>query len=87
MGIAAGIAKAQAELGYPMNVVEGLRIAAVSAAQIAAISHQRFSGAYDDGRRIPAHRPRARPRRHREPRQTARETFSPLINSMCAGQL
>lgn len=32
MGIAAGIAKAQAELGYPMNVVEGLRIAGVGAA-------------------------------------------------------
>lgn len=54
MGIAAGIAKANAELSYPMNIVEGVRIAAVGAAQIAAISQQRFSGAYDDGRRIPA---------------------------------
>lgn len=54
MGIAAGIAKANAELSYPMNIVEGVRIAAVGATQIAAISQQRFSGAYDDGGRIPA---------------------------------
>lgn len=87
MGIAAGIAKANAELGYPMNIVEGLRIAAVGAARIAAISQQRFSGAYHDGRRIPAHRRRLRPRHHREPRQAVRETVCPLINSMCAGQL
>lgn len=53
MGIAAGIAKANAELSYPMNIVEGVRIAEVGAAQIAAISQQRFSGAYDDGRCIP----------------------------------
>ncbi|WP_454259644.1 hypothetical protein [Pseudoxanthomonas mexicana] len=54
MGIAAGIAKANAELSYPMNIIEGVRIAAVGATQIAAISQQRFSGAYDDGGRIPA---------------------------------
>ncbi|TBV74219.1 hypothetical protein [Pseudoxanthomonas winnipegensis] len=54
MGIAVGLAKANAELNYPINVVEGLRIAAAGAAQIAAISQQRFSGAYGDGRRIPA---------------------------------
>lgn len=37
-----------------MNIIEGVRIAAVGATQIAAISQQRFSGAYDDGGRIPA---------------------------------
>ncbi len=53
MGMAAGIMEAQ-KLTYPMNIVESIRIGALGAMQIASISSQRFSGAYDKGGRIPA---------------------------------
>lgn len=53
MSTASGIMKAQ-ELGYPMNIVESIRIGALGAMQLAAISSQRFAGAYDKGGRIPA---------------------------------
>lgn len=53
MSMASGIMKAQ-ELGYPMNIVESIRIGALGATQIAAIQSQRFAGAYDEGGRIPA---------------------------------
>lgn len=53
MGIASGISEAQ-KLGYPMNIVEGIRVAAVGAVQIASIQSQKFSGAYDKGGFIPS---------------------------------
>lgn len=91
MGIATGIAKANAELSYPMNIVEGVRIAAVGAAQIAAISQQRFSSAYDDGRRIPAVQfgivgERGPATTESQDKRFARPSAH-WINSMCAGQL
>lgn len=48
MGIAAGISEAQ-KLPYPQNWVEGIRVAALGAVQIATIKGQKFSGAYDKG--------------------------------------
>lgn len=53
ISIATGISKAQ-ELGYPMNIFESVRVAAVGAAQIATIKSQKYAGAYDEGGDIPA---------------------------------
>jgi hypothetical protein len=53
MGVATGISKAQ-ELGFPMNIFESIRVAAVGAVQLATIRSQTFSGAYDKGGFIPA---------------------------------
>lgn len=53
ISIATGISKAQ-ELGYPMNIIESVRVAAVGAAQIATIKGQKYAGAYDEGGQIPA---------------------------------
>lgn len=53
ISIATGIAKAQ-ELGYPMNIMESIRVAAVGAAQIATIKSQKYAGEYDQGGQIPA---------------------------------
>lgn len=53
MSTAAGIMKAQ-EQGYPLNIVESIRIGALGAVQLAAISSQKFAGAYDKGGRIPS---------------------------------
>lgn len=53
ISIATGISKAQ-ELGYPMNIFESVRVAAVGAAQIATIKSQKYAGAYDQGGQIPA---------------------------------
>lgn len=55
ISIATGISKAQ-ELGYPMNIFESVRVAAVGAAQIGAIKSQQYAGAYDQGGQIPAGR-------------------------------
>jgi hypothetical protein len=53
MSMAAGIMKAQ-ELGAPLSYIETAKIAALGAVQIATIAGQQFSGAHDDGGRIPA---------------------------------
>lgn len=53
MSIATGIAKAQ-ELGFPANLAEMARVAAVGAQVLATISSSNFAGAYDQGGRIPA---------------------------------
>lgn len=53
MSIASGVAKAQ-ELGPPLSYVQMAAVAAIGATQIATISSQKFSGAYDGGGRIPA---------------------------------
>lgn len=53
MSIATGIAKAQ-ELGFPANLAEMARVAAVGAQVLATISSSNFAGAYDEGGRIPA---------------------------------
>lgn len=54
MSTAAGIMKANADTPYPMNIVEGIRIAALGAVQLATVSGAQYSGAYDKGGRIPA---------------------------------
>ncbi len=53
MSISTGLAKAQ-ELGFPANLAEMARVAATGASIIAQIQGQNFSGAYDDGGKIPA---------------------------------
>lgn len=53
MSISTGIAKAQ-ELGFPANLAEMARVAAVGVSAIGNINSSNFSGAYDKGGRIPA---------------------------------
>lgn len=53
MSIATGLAKAQ-ELGFPANLAEMARVAATGASILAQINSANFSGAYDEGGRIPA---------------------------------
>lgn len=52
MDVASGIAAAQ-KLSYPMNIIEGIRVAAVGATQIAAIRSASYTE-HDQGGRIPA---------------------------------
>lgn len=56
MSTQAAVMKAYADptLMYPMNIVASVAAAAKGAASVAAIAQQKFSGAYDDGGRIPA---------------------------------
>lgn len=54
MSTAAGISRALADHAAPMSYVYAAMAAAKGATQVAAISQQQFSGAYDDGGRIPA---------------------------------
>lgn len=53
MSIATGIAKAQ-ELGFPANLAEMARVAAIGTQVLATITSSNFAGAYDQGGRIPA---------------------------------
>ena len=53
LSISTGLAKAQ-ELGFPANLAEMARVAATGASILAQINSANFSGAYDEGGRIPA---------------------------------
>lgn len=53
ISIATGLAKAQ-ELGFPANLAEMARVAASGASIISQITGSNFSGAHDEGGRIPA---------------------------------
>lgn len=53
MSIATGLAKAQ-ELGFPANLAEMARVAATGASVLASVRSSNFSGAYDEGGRIPS---------------------------------